>query len=70
MANKVITIEFAKLPEWAKGYITEGYNYGCACGESHATEKSAWNCRKCLKYLYTDDWCGRNVYFTETPVLS
>jgi len=35
--------------------------YRCACGEAWDELRGAIRCRKCVRYLYDDDYQNRNV---------
>ena len=35
--------------------------YSCLCGEEYLEESHAWDCHKCIEYLYDHDYSTRNV---------
>jgi len=43
------------------GYVAEGYPFECGCGEMYRTAEQAWRCRKCIEYLYDEDYAAREV---------
>jgi len=52
-----------KLPlkDYQVSAIARGYPFECDCGEIFKTSTAAWGCRKCRKYLASEDFESRSV---------
>lgn len=47
----------------AAKYAVEGFGWSCDCGEAYNSERAAWNCRKCVRYLSEQHFPNRTVSY-------